>query len=97
LADFSKTRLKNLPFFRRFFLIYFVKILKNRSGIFFFPTESQRLSVAAVGDCGLFICRNTQKFERGRMLDLPMKPLLLLHFVSYRISSLLVFVNLYVK
>ena len=47
---------------------------------------SQRLSVAAVRDCGLLSCLNAPKFERGRMLDLPLKPLLLLHFVRQRNS-----------
>ncbi len=46
----------------------------------------QRLSVAAVRDCGLLPCRNTPKFERDRMLKLPLKPLLLLHFVTNRPS-----------
>jgi len=44
LADFSKTRLKNPPFFRRFFLLILEKSSKNRSGIFFLPTESQRFA-----------------------------------------------------
>jgi len=47
----------------------------------FFLHEAQRLSVAAVRDCGLLSCLNILKFEQGRMLELPLKPLLLLHFV----------------
>ncbi len=43
--------------------------------------DRQRLSVAAVRDCGPLSCPPTPKFERGRMLELPLKPLLLLHFV----------------
>jgi len=50
-----------------------------------FYTDAQRLSVAAVRDCGLLSCPPTPKFERGRMLDLSLKPLLLLHFVMGRI------------
>lgn len=42
---------------------------------------AQRLSVAVVRDCGLFPWPLTQIFMRGRMFDLPLKPLLLLHFV----------------
>jgi hypothetical protein len=44
--------------------------------------ERQRSSVAAVRDCGLLSCQATPNFERGRMLELPLKPLLLLHFVA---------------
>ena len=42
----------------------------------------QRLSVAAVRDCGRLACPPPQKFERGGMLHLPLKPLLLLRFVT---------------
>jgi len=35
LANFLKIMLKNLPFFRRFFLIYFVKIFKKSKWYFF--------------------------------------------------------------
>ena len=53
------------------------------SPLWIFPHSPwYRLSVAAVRDCGLLSCQNTPKFERGRMLDLPLKPLLLLHFVT---------------
>lgn len=46
------------------------------------PNCSLRSSVAAVRDCGLLSCPPTPKFKRGRMLELPLKPLLLLHFVT---------------
>ena len=45
----------------------------------------QRSGVSAVRDCGLQTCPPPQKIERGRMLELPLKPLLLLHFVMGRI------------
>ncbi len=48
----------------------------------------ERLSVAAVRDFGLRSCQATPKFERGRMLELPLKPLLLLHFVMGRLYYL---------
>lgn len=35
----------------------------------------------AVRDCELLSCPPTSKFEQGRMLELPLKPKLLLHFV----------------
>ena len=36
----------------------------------------------AVRDCGLLSCPPTPKFERGRMLELPLKPLLYIAFVT---------------
>jgi hypothetical protein len=35
-----------------------------------------RLRLYAVSDCGVQTCPLTQNFERGRMLELPLKPLL---------------------
>jgi hypothetical protein len=46
---------------------------------------AQRLSVAAVRECEQLSCQPTPKFKRGTMLELPLKPLLLLHFVTKRI------------
>lgn len=43
---------------------------------------AQRLRLYAVRYCGLLICPPTQKFERGRMLELPLKPLLNIAFVN---------------
>ncbi|SEG32603.1 hypothetical protein SAMN05421847_2041 [Halpernia humi] len=42
---------------------------------------SQRLRLYAVRDCGLLSCPPTPNFERGRMLELPLKPLLHIAFV----------------
>jgi hypothetical protein len=42
----------------------------------------QRPNIAAVRDCGLRTWPPTPKFERGRMLGLPLKPLLQLYFVT---------------
>ena len=43
---------------------------------------AQRLRLYAVRDCGLQTCPPTPKFERGRMLELPLKPLLHIAFVT---------------
>ena len=47
-----------------------------------FYNEPQRLRLYAVRDCGLLTCPPKQDFMRGRMLELPMKPLLHIAFVS---------------
>lgn len=47
-----------------------------------FYNERQRLRLYAVRDCGLLACPPTPKFERGRMLELPLKPLLHIAFVT---------------
>jgi hypothetical protein len=41
-----------------------------------------RSSVCAVRDCGVLSCPPTRKFERATMLELPLKPLWHIHFVS---------------
>ena len=70
-----------------FLCLYAAKILFSFCRLFLsFYNERQRLSVAAVRDCGLQNCQTTTKFERGRMFKLPPKPLLLLHFVRQRNS-----------
>ena len=61
----------------KIYRIHCAKYFRNQ-----LPIAHQRLSVAAVRDCGLLSCPPPPKFERGRMFQLPLKPLLLLHFVS---------------
>jgi len=46
----------------------------------------------AVRDCGLLFCPSTPKFERGRMLELPLKPLLHIAFVGLSAIILIIFV-----
>jgi hypothetical protein len=43
----------------------------------------------AVRDCGLLTCLPTPKFERGRMLELPLKPLL---YTAFVVRSLFFFI-----
>ena len=56
-------------------------------------TCCQRLRLYAVRDCGLQTCPPTPKFGRGRMLELPLKPLLHIAFVSV----LCIFINIYLS
>ncbi|MCX6276951.1 MAG: hypothetical protein NT004_02495 [Bacteroidetes bacterium] len=55
-----------------------------------FPCTRKRLRLYAVRDCGLLSCPPTRKFMRGRMLELPLKPLLHIAFVSVSLFIFLV-------
>jgi hypothetical protein len=67
------------PFFRYYLSLSYL------SGRLSFYTCCQRLSVAAVRDCGLRHCQATPKFMRGRMLEYHGNPYCPLHFVSNRV------------
>ncbi len=55
--------------------MYFTKDNENPS-MCSFKNEPQRLRLYAVRDSGLLSYPPTPMFERGRMLELPLKPLL---------------------
>lgn len=65
-----------------------IKIVFKLKILFYFLLFYWRFFFSITVDCtnnkglgGVLCCQATPKFERGRMLDLPLKPLLLLHFV----------------
>ena len=55
--------------------------------------RDQRSRLCAVRDCGLLSCPPIPKFERGRMLELPLKPLLHIVFVMGWFSYFLLFLS----
>ena len=57
----------------------FLSVIFCRVVVFYACT--QRLRLYAVRDCGQLSCPPTPNFERGRMLELPLKPLLHIAFV----------------
>ena len=67
-----------------FSLSLFQSLSSKLSAVSFFLhlAVTLRLSVAAVRDCGVLSCPPTPKFERCRMLELPLKPLLHIAFVT---------------
>ncbi len=56
--------------------------------------DAQRLRLYAVRDCGLLTCPPTRNFMRGRTLELPLKPLLHIAFVSGRFYHQWLFIKL---
>jgi hypothetical protein len=62
--------------FKKFVVFYVCKDTKFIIVIFVFLACKERLRLYAVRDCGLLSCPPTAELKRGRMLDLPLKPLL---------------------